>query len=152
MQAAWKPGFSSLHKADAQLVADEIASIGDSATPEQILDKARNPNTELHKCFEWDNEKAADAYRLQQARQVVCHLVIKETVAENRPPIRFFFKTESGGGYQPTQIILQDQDKHQELVASVMRDLIAIRNKYKNLAEFDSVFSAIDELALGKAS
>ena len=43
--AAWKPG--SRYGADAQKVADEISGIGDSATPAQILDKARDNKSEL---------------------------------------------------------------------------------------------------------
>lgn len=150
--AEWKPGFASLHNANAQIVAREIASIGDSATPAQIVDKARDARTELHKCFEWDDAKAAEAHRIQQARQVVCHLVIRETVVEDRPPVRFFFQPEKGAGYQPTQIIVRNQDNYQTLLVSAMRDLDALRRKYHTLSELEQVFDAIEELMRGKAS
>lgn len=150
--AAWKPGFESLHKADAQLVAEEIASIGESATPAQIVDMARDNSTELHKCFEWDDAIAAEKHRLDQARQVVRHLVIRETVKEDKPPIRFFFRPESGAGYQPTQVIVRNQDSYQALLKSAMRDLEALRAKYHSLTELEQVFDAIEELMRGKAS
>lgn len=149
--AAWKPGFESLHKADAQLVAEEISSIGESATPSEIVDKARDNGTELHKCFEWDDAIAAEKHRLHQARQLVCHLVIRETVHEDKPPIRFFFKPDSGAGYQPTQIIVRNQDRYQALLADAMRDLEALRVKYRSLAELERVFDEIDSLVRGKA-
>lgn len=149
--AAWKPGFEGLHKADAQLVAQEISSIGESATPAQIVEKARDTGTELHKCFEWDDAKAAEAHRLQQARQVACHLVIRETVRGDKPPIRFFFKPESGAGYQPTVVIVRNQGNYQNLLASAMRDLDAFRRKYHSLTELERVFDAIEELMRGKA-
>lgn len=150
--AAWTPGFETLFKADAKLVAEEIVSIGEKATPIQILDKARDPGTELHKCFEWDDSIAAEKYRLSQARKVVCNLVIRETVKEDKPPIRFFYQPKNGGGYHTTQIIYKDPDKYQALLASVLRELVSIRNKHSNLAELDGVFSAIDEAVRGKAS
>lgn len=150
--AAWKPGFESLHKADAQLVAAEITSIGESATPEQIVDKARDDSTELHKCFEWRDDVAAEKYRIQQARQVVCHLVIRETVRDDKPPIRFMLQANNGGGYQPTQIIYKDPDKYQALLQSVLRELEAIRNKHTNLSELEQVFEAIDDVISGRAS
>lgn len=150
--AAWMPGFESMFKADAQLVAEEIVSIGEKATPIQILDKARNPETELHKCFEWDDSIAAEKYRLSQARKVVCNLVIRETVKEESPPIRFFYQPKNGSGYHTTQIIYKDPDKYQALLASVLRELVSIRNKHSNLAELDGVFAAIDEAVQGKAS
>lgn len=150
--AEWKPGFSSLHKANAQLVSQEIASIGESATPAQIVEKAKDIDTELHKCFEWDDAKAAEAHRLQQARQVVCHLVIRETVMEDKPPVRFFFKPEGATGYQPTTVIVRNNDRYQNLLAGAMRDLDAFRRKYHILSELEQVFDAIDELMRGKAN
>lgn len=152
MIAEWKPGFAFLHKADASLVSAEITSIGESVTPAQIVEKARDPSTELHKCFEWDDAIAAERHRLDQARQVVRHLVIRETIREDKPPIRFFFKPESGSGYQPTQIIVRNQDSYQTLLASALRDLEALRVKYHSLNELESVFEAIEELMRGKAS
>lgn len=117
--AQWKPGFEGLHKADAQKVAEEIASIGISATPAQIVDAARYSGTELHKCFEWRDDVASEKYRLQQARQVVCHLVIRETVVEDKPPIRFFHKPDNASGYQPTQKIVRNQDAYFNLICSM---------------------------------
>lgn len=76
--ATWRSG-PCVFKADAQKVADEISSIGLSVKPEEIVDKARDESTELHKCFEWDDTKAAERYRLHQARQIVCHLVVWES-------------------------------------------------------------------------
>lgn len=149
--AVWKPGFESLHKADAQRVADEIMSIGESATPAQIVDKARDAKTELHKCFEWDDAVAAEKHRLDQARQVVRHLVIRETVREDKPPIRFLFKPENGKGYQPTKLIVRNPDSYQSLLANALRDLEALRVKYHSLTELEAVFDAIEDLMRGKA-
>ncbi len=152
MNAEWKPGFAGLHNADAQLVAREIIAIGESVTPEQIVNKARNADTELHKCFDWDDTTAAEKYRLHQARQVVCHLVIKETIQKDKPPIRFFFAPENGSGYQPTRIIVRNCDAYKSLLASALRDLEALRVKYHSLTELEAVFDAIEELMRGKTS
>ena len=63
MRAEWR--IKGIYKADAQKVADEI---GDKkVTPQEILEKARDETSELHKCFEWDDSVAAERYRLQQA-------------------------------------------------------------------------------------
>ena len=41
--AKWERGFESFYKGiDANEVAQEIISIGDDATPQQIVDKARD--------------------------------------------------------------------------------------------------------------
>ena len=45
----WK--FNGMFKADAEIVSKEIETI-ENATPQNILEYAKNENTELHKCFD----------------------------------------------------------------------------------------------------
>lgn len=92
--AKWKKGFESLYKADANLVANEILEIGDNVSPKEVLDKAKQEDTELHKCFEWDDGIAAEKYRLSQAGGILRTLVIKreETESCTKPEIRRFTK------------------------------------------------------------
>jgi len=56
--ATWRQGCR--YVADAQKVYEEITAIGAAATTKQILDKARDENTELHKCFDWNDTEAAE--------------------------------------------------------------------------------------------
>ena len=143
--AKWKSG--SRYSADAQKVADEILAIGESATTAEILEKARDETTELHKCFDWDDAQAAEKWRLQQARHIVCSLVIKEKAETPQPEVRVFFKTDNESGYKPTVLILQDKDEYQKLLARALAELNSFRAKYKALTELDGVFNAIDQLA-----
>lgn len=143
--AAWKSGCRI--SADAQKVADEILAIGKSATTAQILDKARDEKTELHKCFDWDDAEAAEKWRMQQARHIVCNLVIKEKTDAPKPEVRVFFKTDNESGYKPTVLIMQDKDEYQKLLARALAELNSFRAKYKSLTELDGVFDAIDKVA-----
>lgn len=143
--AAWKSGCRI--SADAQKVADEILAIGSSATTAQILDKARDEQTELHKCFDWDDAEAAEKWRLQQARHIVCNLVIKEKSDTPRSEVRVFFKTDADSGYKPTVMIMQDKDEYRKLLDRALAELTSFRAKYKTLVELDGVFDAIDRVA-----
>ena len=58
--ASWKPGFESIYKADANKVYEEIQSLGEKCSKEDIVNKARDEHTELHQCFEWDDTRAAE--------------------------------------------------------------------------------------------
>lgn len=40
-------------------------------TAESLVDDARNPGSPLHELFEWDNERAAHEYRIEQARGII---------------------------------------------------------------------------------
>lgn len=147
VRAAWKAGFGLFH-ADAQTVAEEILSIGEEATPQQILDKGRDESTELHKCFEWDDNEAAEKYRLYQARLVVRHLVFvrtEEQKQEKAPEIRVFHKTEmsEGSGYKPLVRIVKNEDEYQNMLKLAYAELHAIKVKYQNLQELDYILSLI---------
>ena len=131
--------------ADATKCKNEIESIGFDVKPQQIVDYARNPATELYKCFTWDNDLAAEKWRLQEARQVVCSLVIVETNSDskNDTQIRVFHKTDNEEGYKPLQFILQDKDEYKKLLERCLSDLRALKNKYKNLSEYQELWDLV---------
>ena len=142
----WKSGFAGLYKnADAEKVANEIEQIGDNVTPEQILEKAQDSSTELHKCFEWNNDEAAYKWRVHQARMIVCHLVVKE-VDENieKPEIRLFHKTDSMQGYKPITLIVRNEDEYELLLKRAMAELQAFKKKYGTLVELEEIINLIN--------
>lgn len=142
--ATWKSGLG-LFKADPQKVAEEIIAIGDEATPAQILEKGRSEETELHKCFEWNDSIAAEKYRLSQARKICEVLVIQRMLdaPKEAPEIRIFHKTESTGGYKPINRIVQDNDEYQKLLQRAFAEFHALKIKYQNLQELDYITSLI---------
>ena len=56
----------------------EVVRIKESKglTAENLLEVAKNKNNPLHDLFEWDNTKAAEQYRLQQARVFINEIKI----------------------------------------------------------------------------
>lgn len=144
--ATWRSG-PCVFKADAQKVADEISSIGISVKPEEIVDKARDESTELHKCFEWDDTKAAEKYRVYQARQIVCHLIVKEVNDDpQKHEVRFFYKTDNQEGYKPTSYIMRNKDEYHKLLERALAELSAFKKKYSTLKELEGVWEAINSL------
>ena len=143
--ATWKSGFGMFNQADAQKVAQEIVSIGDYATPSQIVEVGRNSDTELHKCFDWDDTVAAEKWRIEQARDIVRHLVIKEDqVPKDRPQVRYFFKPQGEAGYKPTEVIIKQKDSYEALLAQAYAELRAFKVKYHCLVELHEIFDLID--------
>ena len=142
MQAEWK--IKGLFKADAQRVADEIGE--NSITPEQVLEKARNDeNSELHKCFEWNDGIAAEKYRLIQARKIIINLayVPKEKTDE---PVRCFQITREKSVYMPTKQFLVNNDEYQDLLKRAKVELESFKRRYATLSELETVFEAIDSI------
>ena len=133
LTATWGKHF---FKADATKCASEIMEICDqmeSATPQQILEKARDESTELHKCFTWDDSIAAEKYRIHEARQIVCQLKIVEQDIDNKQKptaIRVFYKTDGKSGYKPTQLILKQPDEYEALLERCRNELPSVKQKY----------------------
>lgn len=142
--ATWRSGIN-LFNADAQKVANEIGEIGGEVTPAQIVERAKDKATELHKCFEWDDSVAADKYRLYQARKVVCHLVIKEVEEKaDTAPVRVFHKTGKGEGYKSFELIVKNKTEYEKLLEQAMSELRAFKAKYHTLSELDEILALID--------
>ena len=135
-------------KGKADVVAKEIEHLGTEVKPEQIVAYAeQNPDSELHKCFTWDDTKAAIKYRLHEARLIVCNLklVIADAKTEAKS-FRLMFKNESTGGYKQTTFILKQADEYEKLLDMAKSELYAFQKKYESLVELESIFELIDEL------
>lgn len=134
--------------ADAQKCYEEIMEICndlESASPRDVLDKARDESTELHKCFTWDDSVASERWRIHEARLVTRQLVIKEVkVPKDRPEVRLFYKTDSKPGYKPTQIIVRKEDEYKALLARAYAELRAFKAKYSMLEELREIFELIN--------
>lgn len=140
-EVRWK--IDGIFKADAAKVAEEIGE--GRFTPREVLEKARDESTELHKCFEWDDGIAAEKYRLGQAECLIRMLYIpspKPGVSE----IRKYSITTERNTYQPTRLFLEQEDEYAALLKRAKAELAEFRKKYRTLSELQEVFEAIDAL------
>lgn len=135
----WK--VDGIFKADANECYREISSL-EQITPKAILDFARDENSELHKCFEWDNDSAAEKYRTIQAGNVIRMLYIVPKNAD-APPVRVLSRT-SDAVYQPTRTFVKNQNEYEDLLKRALSELESFRLKYKTLSELEQVFEQID--------
>lgn len=140
MQAEWR--IKGVYKADPQKVADEIGN--DRITPQEVLELARNEDSELHKCFEWDDSVAAEKFRLKQAQMILISLVFKKS--EEHEPVRVYQITSERNTYHPTQKLLVMEDEYQNLLRRAKNELEAFQRKYRTLSELEAVLEAIDAL------
>jgi hypothetical protein len=143
--ATWRtPG---IFKADAQTVYNELREIGDEFVPEDVVEAAKDESKELHKCFEWDNDTAAEKYRLHQARLLTSNLVFRKATSEEEDepiPVRIFNKTEPSGGYKPPERVFTQADEYEKLLKRATSELHQFKIKYSMLKELDYILSLID--------
>lgn len=119
--------------------------------PEKVVEYAQSENTHLHKCFEWNDSKAANRYRLNQARQQISMYIMVVESPKGPVKIRAFQSLPSdrlaGGGYRKTTDILKDDALVAELVGSAMKDLATVRQRYEAVQALKPVWDAADEVA-----
>lgn len=125
--------------------------------PKKVVAHAKNPKSSLHDCFEWDNSKAGEQWRLEQARRLIRFSVI---VLENPNPtvnIGKIVVTDApeyvslksdrirpGGGYRVLKDVLEDDNLRDELLEQALDELNLWKKKYKKLKELSAIFIAAD--------
>lgn len=141
----WK--VKGLYKADAETVYREITSLGDKFSPEDIVEAAKDESSELHKCFEWNDEVAAQKWRLHTARMLVNQLVIRTETSDNIPvAVRVISSASEVNTYVPTKMLIKSESDYADLLARAKRELQAFQQKYATLSELQEIFTAIDAL------
>jgi len=119
--------------------------------PRNVVDEAEPKDHPLHPQFEWDNRKAADQYRVWQARHLILTTV---TVLDDDPkqcPIRAYVslaedRGNPDGGYRPIVDVLRDPVRSGDLLQEALAALVEWQNKYRKLKALAPVFQAIKKV------
>jgi hypothetical protein len=111
-------------------MADEIRRIAarsDKLTAELVVAEAVDPNSPLHKTFEWDDSVAAHEYRLEQARSLIrrIHINVDET------PVREYLFVRSTGSYQHVADVMSTRSYREELLARFEREAASFEARWK---------------------
>lgn len=133
--------IDNIFKADANKCYVEMLDL-ENITPQAVIERARDENSELHKCFEWNDDVAAEKYRTIQAGNVIRMLYI-EPKSEDSPPVRVLSRT-SDTVYQPTRTFLTNTTEYEYLLKRALSELESFRKKYETLSELEQVFEQID--------
>ena len=65
---------------------DRIEKKHNGITPGKVVDDARDPKSDLHDYFDWDDTRAADLYRRRQARKLIQWITVEVTLIGPKKP------------------------------------------------------------------
>ena len=123
---------------------------------DDVLDEARNPKSILHKHFQWDDDKAAEAYRKMQARQLIQKCVV---TIEKAPdvPIRAFVSLTTdqyeGGGYRLTANVLTDDQQKGQLLHDMQITLLKWKKQVALLdSETEDILNRLEQIITRRVS
>lgn len=136
------------------------ANHGGLLSPLDILNEAKKKASPLNGYFNWDDTKAANLYRLDQARAIISSVRI-EIIRENSKTkevqvtsVRAFESRQSmrssAHSYEAIQNIYASTEATKELVQQVLRQLQTLRTRYQNLTDLESVWEAVDTILATK--
>lgn len=143
----WKTNFYKAPASVAAQVMDELTQTG-GLTAQRLVDVSRPESAPLHDDFEWNNDKAAEMFRQEQARHMIQNIVViaDETPKQEQTRAFVHIVTEENteGSYEPIHVVLHDEDKTAILIKCAERELAAFRAKYAGIKAFARILSDID--------
>lgn len=110
----------------AEVLGKELAVLNrrGQLTASGVLEAARDEDSPLHAAFEWDDDEAAERYRLMQARALIRAVQI---VKSGQPPRSVYVHVSrvdrDEGDYQPLDAIVARPDAYSLALAEAQRRL-----------------------------
>jgi hypothetical protein len=129
-------------------IRDELLALTDPEDdriyPESVVAWAqRNPGSELHPEFEWDDRKAAHEHRLFQARRLIqLHVVFEET--GKRSVVSLVPDRPRGGGYRPLGPVLNNADLRVALLRQILDEMLRVLTRYPQLDELTALRQTVE--------
>lgn len=126
-------------KADPQRIGSALAKVAEAGsgrlTPKAVVEAARDTKSPLHRHFEWNDAKAAESYRLDQAREII--RVIRIEGADDDEPMRAFLSVRDAGGvsYHTAADVASSVDLQLAVLKAAERDLEAFQKRYREIEE-----------------
>jgi len=168
--------FSYVNKAEAGIEEDSRKKIIDrtldqiyqrrgTITPALLLEEARNPRSEVHGFFEWDDRVAADKHRLRQATDMILaskFVAVLQSARNSRTPsadaiaaaptVRRFLPALRGEGFRLRTEVLSDADRRKEIVK---RKKAVLRSWCREVVDIDELQTLrkliLDEIGEGES-
>lgn len=124
-------------------------------SPKVVVNFARNIETAMHSCFEWDDSIAGEMYRLHQARMYINYRIeminlphpIKPGVMIPVPSMmspREFRGTEKA--YVNTIIVMNDPDLRESMLKQARGEFMAMKKRYQHLVELADIWPLVDSI------
>lgn len=152
MTYQWRPATQV--RVNAQVAGEQMERLSETVglSPQTLLDANRSPDAPLHGEFEWNNEIAAEKYRLTQASYLIRSISVQKSDDWKDGTVRAFFKVyDDEPEYRSITAIFDDLQSRDALLRRALRELMAFKKKYESLSELSCVFEALEEVVVGVA-
>ena len=133
---------------DVGLELEAIRTRHGSLTPQSVVKEARSEESPLHSCFTWNNDEAAEQYRLHEARRLIVSIRIVNGPASPVVPVYVSITTpEKSREYRPTTEVMSDEKIKERFMDELRRFIETLERKYKGLRDLDDVLERMKQVA-----
>jgi hypothetical protein len=139
----------------AQVAGEELERIENKyggIVPSVVVAESKEETSPLHKIFEWDNDKAGEKWREQQARVLIGNIVTVHITKDNDElAVRSFVNVTTNvapdvNAYVSVTKALSNADYRQQIVEQAKVEFLSFKKKYSNLKEFFTVFKEFEKV------
>lgn len=114
---------------------------------QDVVDDARDPASPLHDFFEWDDDVAAQQYRLSQARLLIRRVKIQVTVHEVPMDVaRYVRDPDEPGQYASIIRVRNDADRSRRTVIDEMNRVAKAAKRARAIAAVLGTVQQVDEI------
>jgi hypothetical protein len=130
------PG-ARIRKDDVEVLGKTFEHLKHSGplTAERVLAEATNARSPMHRFFEWDDDKAAHQFRLEQARRLIRSIdVVIEDAKGKQVNMRAYYSVrdaEGQRGYEPMSFVFETPSLADQVIQQAQDQLEAWNTKYK---------------------
>ena len=149
---SWRNTSYPVKADDAAAELHRIEQKFGEVTPRNLLDESTPEDAVMHPCYEWDDEKAADKYRLWQSRHILSCLTVSYVQTETPEPRKIEVRAyqnvsdERNGRFINVQSAMEQTTTRDMVLMNAIKELQMFRKKYADLSELSKIISVIDEV------
>lgn len=149
-----KPG-AQFTDIQAQKYGDFMETLEDDEgriTPGVLVAQSKDMKAPTHDFFEWNNRKAGNGYRLQQARHLLNHIIRVVVTMRGEEPVPAFInlryqepeEAEEVQVYVSSERVVASEELRKQVVAKALREAQSWRRRYQQYKELATIFAAIE--------
>lgn len=140
-------------KANPQKIGEALAKITEAHAgrlmPEVVVNAAKDAKSALHPHFEWNDSVAAQAHRLDQARNLI-RLIRIEDQKTNEVTPAFMSVSDQGTSYRKTEEVVNSRALQLVVLQQAERDLTAFKKRYHMLQDICELVGQAEKAVASK--
>lgn len=130
-----------------QRIAEELATLASRGrlAPRRVVRWARtHRKSALHGCFQWDDTRAAEQFRLWQARELIVSVEVTYADGKRRQVYVSPIVSRAGGhGYHRLVDVMSRAELRAQFLAQALDELERVCDRYTDLCELAGVLAAV---------